>query len=332
MLKSMRVVLLFGAFAFLCLMLSGPEVRAQQAPPSPPASLPRAEPPTPPASEPSLPSAPSLPTGEAARPSPVRPSPAASEKPAPPSVSGAPEENPSPHASERLVDDATKDDATLDGMLAPYRARLRALDAVIGQLSGDLGKKGMGGGSLGNFVTDAIKSRVEVVLGKTVPIALTNTGGLRKDPIIAGELRVRDIFELLPFENALVTIDLTGAQLQQFMEIVTTHRDAQSGAVIKYRVNAENKNEVTDIQLLSARSQPIDPSLFYTIVTTDYLVKRGGDYAILQQGKNLHPVGITLRDAVIDYVKAESAAGRALKPALDHRFVCEGDRCSTDAK
>jgi 2',3'-cyclic-nucleotide 2'-phosphodiesterase (5'-nucleotidase family) len=328
MLRSTRVGLQLGALAFLCLMLSVPGVRAQQAPPSP-ASLPRAEPPTPPTA---LPSAPSLPTGDPARPSPIRPSAVASEKPEPPVVSEAPEASPAPHATERVVDDAIKDDAALEGMLAPYRARLRELDAVIGHLAGDLSKKGIGGGTLGTFVTDAIKSRSETVLGKTVTLALTNTGGLRKDPIIAGDLRVRDIFELLPFENALVTIDLTGAQLRQFMETVTTHRDAQSGAVVKYRVNAENKNEVTDVQLLSPRSQPIDPSLLYTIVTTDYLVKRGGDYAILQQGKNLHPVGITLRDAVIDYVKAESAAGRALKPAFDHRFVCEGDRCNPDAK
>ncbi len=42
-----------------------------------------------------------------------------------------------------------------------------------------------------------------------------NGGGLRKNDIAAGELRASDIFELLPFENALVALEVTGAQLRE---------------------------------------------------------------------------------------------------------------------
>ncbi len=55
--------------------------------------------------------------------------------------------------------------------------------------------------------------------------------------------------------------------------------------------------------------------------TIDYLYKVGGDrYGILQQGKNMKELGITLRDAIIAYVKSETAAGRDIKPNLDGRF------------
>ena len=66
----------------------------------------------------------------------------------------------------------------------------------------------------------------------------------------------------------------------------------------------------------------IDPKATYTIVTIDYLLNLGsGNYSILQEGKNAKPLGMTLRDAVMDYVKAETAAGRPIKATLDGRFV-----------
>ena len=68
------------------------------------------------------------------------------------------------------------------------------------------------------------------------------------------------------------------------------------------------------------QDKEIDPKANYTIVTIDYLVKRGGEYTLLQEGKNMKPLNLTLRDAVIDYVKAETAAGRAIKTTLDGRF------------
>src|SRR2546427_4781810 len=50
-------------------------------------------------------------------------------------------------------------------------------------------------------------------LGQPVALVVTNSGGLRKNAIAPGELHVRDIFELLPFENKLVELEMTGEQL-----------------------------------------------------------------------------------------------------------------------
>ncbi len=62
-----------------------------------------------------------------------------------------------------------------------------------------------------------------------------NAGGLRKNEISAGELRASDIFELLPFENALVAVEINGAELLKLLPVVV--RDAQSGARIQYKWN-----------------------------------------------------------------------------------------------
>lgn len=228
--------------------------------------------------------------------------------------------------SERIVDESVPNDPAVETVIAPYSAKVRELSAPIGRLAGELKKEGTGGGSLGNFVVDALRNRAEARLGRPVILAAINSSGLRKNQIAAGPISSGDIYELLPFENALVTLDLTGAQLRRFLDVAVQHNDALSGARIIYRNNKESKrNEIVSVKLRgpSGGEMEIDPQATYTIMTIDYLVKRGGDYAILQEGKNLRPLSLTMRDAVLDYVKSETAAGRSIRASLDDRFSYE---------
>ena len=66
------------------------------------------------------------------------------------------------------------------------------------------------------------------------------------------------------------------------------------------------------------------------MVTIDYLLNVGGArYAILGEGKNRKALGLTLRDAMIAYVKSETAAGRDIKPSLDGRFSLDRTKSAT---
>ena len=226
--------------------------------------------------------------------------------------------------TETQVDSNLPDDSRIDQMLKVYSPKVRALDEVIGKLNGDLMKGGIGAGSLGNFVADGIRSEASRKLGKPVLLAVTNGGGLRKSVIPEGDLRLRDIFELLPFENALVTFDLTGAQVLDLLRVNLLHRDAQSGARIKYRINSNKQPELESAQLLiDGVEKEIDPAATYTVISIDYLLNvTAGDYAaVLKQARNTRPLGLTIRDAMTNYVKAETAAGREIKSTLDGRFV-----------
>ena len=217
-------------------------------------------------------------------------------------------------------------------MLAGYAPRVRELDNVIGHLRGELRKGGVGAGSLGNFVTDGILTEARAKLGSSVVLAVTNAGGLRKSAISEGELKQRDIFELLPFENALVEFDLTGAQVLAVLKQVISHRDAQAGAHIKYVIDANNRPQLAGATLLiDGQEKEIDPAAIYKVVSIDYLWKRSstvpseteGNYSVLSQAKKIEPLALTIRDAIIHYVKAETAAGRDIKSNLDNRFTLD---------
>ncbi|MEP6818610.1 MAG: 5'-nucleotidase C-terminal domain-containing protein [bacterium] len=232
--------------------------------------------------------------------------------------------------NETLVDSSIPADAAVEKMLTVYAPKVRALDEVIGRLKGDLKKGGIGSGSLGNFVTDGIRSEAGSRLGKPIVLAVTNSGGLRKSVIPEGDLHVRDIFELMPFENALVAFDLTGEQVLKLLRVVVSYRDAQSGARIKYRIGANKKPELEQARLLIDRQEKeIDPAATYTVISIDYLWKRRsttpseteGNYSVLGEAKDIRPLGLSIRDALINYVKAETAADRDIKSTLDGRFV-----------
>jgi 2',3'-cyclic-nucleotide 2'-phosphodiesterase (5'-nucleotidase family) len=253
-----------------------------------------------------------------------------------------PQTSPSPTApadvrarvTETMVDESVSPDPALEKMVAVYSPKVRDLDVVIGSLKGELRKGGTGAGSLGNFVTDGMRWQATLKAGKTIAVALMNGGGMRRSTIGEGELRVRDIFELLPFENALVTVDLTGEQLQKLLENVLTANEAQSGARIVYKTTAEKKNQAQSIKLREVTGEhEIDPAKTYTIVTIDYLYNVGGPrYGIIREGTNMKALGITLREAIMNYVKSETAAGRDIKPNLDGRFSLDRTNSPTDTR
>jgi 2',3'-cyclic-nucleotide 2'-phosphodiesterase (5'-nucleotidase family) len=225
-------------------------------------------------------------------------------------------------ATEIMVDPSIADDPALNQMLASYARRVRELDTVIGRLRGELKKGGVGAGSIGNFVADGMRAQASLRIGKPVAVALMNSGGIRRNTIGEGELRARDIFELLPFENALITVDLNGEQLTRLLKMIVSSREAQSGAQVVYKNNADRSSEMESARLRGAGGvSKIDPNATYTVTTIDYLYRVGGPrYGILQEGKNMKALGITLRDAIMGYVKSETAAGRDIKATLDGRF------------
>ena len=254
---------------------------------------------------------------------PIEPCP---EDPAKPAIKQAPAPlKTAASAQQTVVDSSISDDPAVEKILGPYSGKVRALDVVVGRLDTTLKKEGAGGGSLGNFVTDGMRAQAQAKLGKPVTLSIMNSGGLRKNEIAPGELRAADIFELLPFENALIVLEVNGAQLAKLLQVVT--RDAQSGARIHFKWNDQNRAEFISGKLVdeNGKEQEIEPQKTYTIVTIDYLVKLGsGSYALLQEAKTTTPLNITLRESIINYVKTETAAGRSIQARVDNRFVQVG--------
>ena len=89
-------------------------------------------------------------------------------------------------------------------------------NAPIGKIDKDLSKDQMdqpyGESQLGNWMADVVKTKGEAEVG------VVNNGGIRLSPIKAGTITKGTIFYLMPFDNTVCTVTMTGAELKTMLE------------------------------------------------------------------------------------------------------------------
>jgi 2',3'-cyclic-nucleotide 2'-phosphodiesterase (5'-nucleotidase family) len=116
------------------------------------------------------------------------------------------------------VTDSIKDDAEVAAIVARYENQLNAsLSEVIGKTSEILDARAavvrFRESNLGNFLADVYRQTLNS------DVALVNGGSIRSDATYGkGDLTKKDILTILPFENTLVKVSLTGAHLKRLLE------------------------------------------------------------------------------------------------------------------
>jgi 5'-nucleotidase len=153
---------------------------------------------------------------------------------------------------------------------------------------------------LGNLFTDAMLAAVP-----GADAAINNTrGGLRSD-LPAGPLTYGVLYEVFPFENRLMRIELTGAQLLRVVQAeLTQSRDVPGLSGLQVRAACAGGTMTVVVQRPSGR--PIRPADRLTIVTTDFLAT-GGDGIF---ARVMPPGGFSaaedlpvVRDVVVDWLR-----------------------------
>lgn len=149
---------------------------------------------------------------------------------------------------------------------------------------------------LGNWITDAIAE-----IGNT-DIAFQNSGGIRAD-IYAGDITLRHIYQVLPFENTIVTVEITGKEMKNLIKQNIKNQKSfmqVSGLEILY---SENSKGIPDKIKIMAGGKNIDLRKTYKVATSSYLTCGGSGGWILAKGKNITNTKINMRQAVVEYLK-----------------------------
>jgi 5'-nucleotidase len=173
--------------------------------------------------------------------------------------------------------------------------------------------------NIASFAADAVRE----ALG--ADIALLNAGGFRSDHVIGpGPLTRRDILALLPFQNPLLVLSLSGAQLREALEHGLDRRvvNGQSGAMphvsglrIVYDPTRPRGSRIVE---LSAGGQPVTAESRHRLATTNYLAGGGDGYAVLKGLPVLRPAeGSPLETEVV--LQAMQRAG-SIAPQTDGRL------------
>jgi 5'-nucleotidase len=221
------------------------------------------------------------------------------------------------------VTDAVADEPAVAAVVNEYESKVSAeLDKPVGRTAVELDARTLSNRNketnLGNFITDAFRQAVGT------DVALMNGGSVRVDKVFApGGLSKRDTLAILPFENPVVKIVVSGAVLRAALEngVSQVVEESESGRfpqISGVQFDFDGRKPVgSRVVKVAVAGQPLDEKKSYTLALTTYLANGGDGYAMFKGAKLL----IDPQSAQIDSTVLANAivAAGEIAPKLEGR-------------
>ena len=177
--------------------------------------------------------------------------------------------------------------------------------------------------NIGNFIADSYRKTVNSDIG------FVNGGSIRADLTYApGILTKRDVLSILPFNNPIVKIELSGKTLLKVLEhgVARSAEDNEpgrfpqiSGMKFKFDVSKPAGNRVVEIEV---GGKPLDLNKTYTLATSSFLVTRGGDgYTMFKGQKLLVAADEAQKDSDVFEKAIKESPDQTIAPKLEGRIV-----------
>lgn len=163
-------------------------------------------------------------------------------------------------------------------------------------------------GALAQLVVD---SWVEAL--PYVDAALTNAGGLRQD-LRRGDVAVRDVVSVMPFNNYLLVVDLTGAQLKEALE---NPEAVAAGVRFTYRQQKDGSRVIES--LLDKQGKPIDPARKLRVVVNDFMYRGGDSFRFKEHDPEPEETALDWREPLFRKLRTLGGAKKKLEVTADDR-------------
>lgn len=220
------------------------------------------------------------------------------------------------------VEDLTEIDSEIQGLVDKYNGEMdEILSEEIGETSTGLDRNNFHetDSSLGNFWTDAMRHHTGA------DIAFTNTGGIRAD-IAPGTLTVRDIYTVEPFENEIMTMEITGAALKDVIHYSYT-RDGRNQIDLQtsglhYTIITDRNGQYLDARL-EKDGKPVKDDETFVLAVSDFLASGGSGYNFV--GEVVEPLTGKMTEAMINYAKYLTEQGEKVDFYNEGRIAIEVD-------
>ena len=203
-------------------------------------------------------------------------------------------------------------DPEIAAIVAAHRGEAEKYTSrVVGTILSDLANPRDENG-IGNMITDAFLEYGRQQGWKT-DVAFYNAAGVRA-PLPAGPITFGQLYQVLPFANTIVSVDLTGEQLREVLEDAAGRagRLQIGGGSFAYRLTEPSGRRVLEATIAG---QPIDPKRIYHVATIDYLLLGGDGHTWFGKGTN-----VIYGDVEVDVVAAYMTARSPLDPKVEGRI------------
>lgn len=206
--------------------------------------------------------------------------------------------------------------ASVQAAVAPYLAQVaEKRNQPLGlTAAAEFRRNRSGESALGNLLADAMRAWTGA------DIAFMNSGGIRAD-LDAGSLVYADMFEVSPFENYPAVVTMTGQQVIDALNAVSTgERGLIQVSGIHYIVDAAAGHRVVSVTLPDGT--PIDVAGSYRVVMPDFLAHGGDGMAPVMNTIPAERIAVDqdapLRDIVIEVLQKR---GTPLTPVVEGRVT-----------
>lgn len=166
--------------------------------------------------------------------------------------------------------------------------------------------------TLNNFIADGQRYAMSKQVGKDIEIGVMNAGGVRAD-LKGGDVTYKDIFEVQPFGNSVITAKISGEEFINALE-----NQWQEGSRPRLAMGLSNNVQVVydqkankgeRVKSVTINGEQIDPKKDYSIALSSFLAssdeEAGGDgYFNAGSIKDKNDVGYMDTQAMIDYIKS----------------------------
>lgn len=173
--------------------------------------------------------------------------------------------------------------------------------------------------NLGSFIADLYRNETGA------DVALINGGSIRSNTTYGpGMLTRRDILSILPFENPVVAVQVSGKTLREALEhgVSRAAEDRENGRFpqisgMRFSYDASRQPGARIVQVTVA-GQPLDDNRMYRLATNTYLLQGGDGYSMLRGARVLvKPEDMQVEPAI---VLAAIAKG-TIAPKVDGRIA-----------
>lgn len=202
--------------------------------------------------------------------------------------------------SRIAITDSLRADSTYNQLIMPYKKSMDSLlDRYLAYSPIQLDMEGTNT-VLGNFVTDMMLFEANKIYaqnhrGQKIDVVLMNRGGLRRT-FAPGNLTVRSMYELMPFENEAVVVTMSGKKLFEMVTFLRKSERNHPVAGLEFNKNSEDKDFLVNGKIFDENST-------YTVLTNDYLQKGGDQMRFFLDPINVEYLNIKLRDMFIQHLE-----------------------------
>ena len=169
--------------------------------------------------------------------------------------------------------------------------------------------------TLSNMFADATYEMSNPVFnkmsGKNIDIVLLNNGGIRSI-ISKGNISEKTAFELMPFENSIVVLELSGLSIIKMIDYL--RKVKLQHPISGLQITLNNDYSVNEVKI---NGVSIENEKKYYVATTDYLLEGGDKMYFLAETTKTTDINYKMRDILIDYFKKYDT----LKLKSDNRFI-----------